>query len=385
MRKYVIIRKTDAVVGGATRDIGSPLTRRGPSVLYERLTDQAAAKLAAVPDVEAIAPAMTMKLIRPFRGSSSANGDVWGLQATGASTSGFSGEGVVPAILDTGIDATHPAFAGVELEEEDFTGQGNGDVVGHGTHCAGTFFGRDINGLRIGVARGIKKALIGKVLDNSGSGDTQMLEYGINWALKRGANIISMSLGFDFPGMVKSWIDDGWPADLAASNALEAYRVNLRVLDAVMSLTKPRGSLHGGTLVIAAAGNESKREQHPNWRIAASLPAASDEVIAVAAVGRRGEGLVVSDFSNSAALLSGPGVDVISAKTGGGLETLSGTSMACPHVAGLASLWWEATRRGGRTPTAINVRSALISSARLGGFAGADAEADIGQGLATAP
>ena len=82
------------------------------------------------------------------------------------------------------------------------------------------------------------------------------------------------------------------------------YRVILRVLDAVMSLTKPRGGFHGGALVVAASGNESKREQHPNWRIAASLPAANDEVIAVAAVGRRGDRLVVSDFSNSAALLT---------------------------------------------------------------------------------
>lgn len=384
MRKYVIIRKTEAVAG-TTRGMENTSVHRGPSVVYERLTDQDAAKLAALPEVEAIAPTMAIKLIRPFQSSSSASRDVWGLQATGAAASGFSGEGVLPAILDTGIDSTHPAFAGVVLEEEDFTGQGKGDMVGHGTHCAGTVFGRDVDGLRIGVARGIKKALIGKVLDDDGGGDTQMLENGINWAVKRGANIISMSLGFDFPGMVKSWIEEGWPADLAASNALEAYRVNLRVLDGVMSLTKPRGGLHGGALVVAASGNESKREQHRNWRIAASLPAANDEVVAVAAVGRHGDGLVVANFSNSAALLSGPGVDVVSAKTGGGLDTLSGTSMACPHVAGLAALWWEAIRRGGRTPTALNVRAALIASARREAFAGADAEVDIGQGLATAP
>ena len=384
MRKYVIIRKTEAVVG-TTRGMENTSVHSGPSVVYERLTDQDAAKLTALPEVEAIAPSMAIKLIRPFQGSSSASRDVWGLQATGAAASGFSGEGVLPAILDTGIDCTHPAFAGVELEEEDFTGQGNGDVVGHGTHCAGTVFGRDVDGLRIGVARGIKKALIGKVLDDDGGGDIQMLENGINWAVRRGANIISMSLGFDFPGMVKSWIEEGWPADLAASNALEAYRVNLRVLDGVMSLTKPRGGLHGGALVVAASGNESKREQHRNWRIAASLPAANDEVVAVAAVGRHGDGLVVANFSNSAALLSGPGVDVVSAKTGGGLDTLSGTSMACPHMAGLAALWWDAIRRGGRTPTALNVRAALIGSARREAFAGADAEVDIGQGLATAP
>src|SRR3546814_1054734 len=154
-----------------------------------------------------------------------------------------------------------------------------------------------------------------------------MIIDGINWAMSRGANIISMSLGFDFPGMVASWIDDNWPAELATSNALEAYRVNLRAVDAVMNLTKARGGLGGGALVVAASGNESRRGDHSDWRIAASIPAAADDVISVAAVGRGGDRLAVADFSNSMALVSAPGVHILSARAGGGLLALSGTSM----------------------------------------------------------
>ena len=82
----------------------------------------------------------------------------------GADTSSCTGNGIVVAVLDTGIDASHPAFAGVEVIQKDFTGEGDGDQHGHGTHCAGTIFGRNVNGTRIGVAMGVKKALIGKVL-----------------------------------------------------------------------------------------------------------------------------------------------------------------------------------------------------------------------------
>ena len=119
---------------------------------------------------------MATRLIRPTQGTSTApaNGDAWGIASVRADRSPYSGRGVTVAVLDTGIDTSHPAFAGVDILEQDFTGEGNGDVDGHGTHCAGTIFGRDVSGQRIGVARGISRALIGKVLGQNG-GDSQMI------------------------------------------------------------------------------------------------------------------------------------------------------------------------------------------------------------------
>lgn len=386
MRKYVILRKQTVSGGvGVSRGAGTKATGGKSMFTYERLTDRDAASIAAEPEVEAIAPSMRTRLIRPFNLEAAVPAEAWGLEAIGARDSAFTGRGVTVAVLDTGIDADHPAFLGAEIEQRDFSGYGDGDRQGHGTHCAGTILGREVDGVRIGVAPGVGRVLAGKVLGDGGGGDGEMVVEGIQWALSRGANIISMSLGFDFPGMVQDWIEDGWPADLATSNALEAYRVNLRVFDAVMNLTKARGGLGGGALVIAAAGNESRRIDHPEWRIAASLPAAADDVISVAAVGRSGERFGVADFSNSMAVVSGPGVNIVSAKAGGGLETLSGTSMACPHVAGVAALWWEAVGKKGRPATPLNVRTALLSSCRRDAFDGEGLEVDIGEGLVTAP
>ncbi|MER9034313.1 S8 family serine peptidase [Mesorhizobium sp. M0924] len=386
MRKYVILRKTGAVRGGGgASGVRETVSSKTSLFGFERLTDRAAASMAREPEVRAVAPVMSTRLIKPLDAGGADLNDVWGLDAVGARSSAFTGAGVTVAVLDTGIDADHSAFENVDLEQRDFSGDGDGDRQGHGTHCAGTIFGRDVGGVRIGVATGVKRALIGKVLGDAGGGDTQMLVEGIQWAVSSGANIISMSLGFDFPGMVDDWIKDNWPPDLATSNALEAYRVNLRVLDAVMDLTKARGGLGGGALVVAASGNESLRDRHPEWRIAASLPAAAQDVISVAAVARSGDELRVADFSNSMAVVSGPGVGIVSARSGGGLAALSGTSMACPHVAGLAALWCEAIRKDSRTPTPTNVGAKLISSARRDVFGDEGIEVDIGQGLAIAP
>jgi hypothetical protein len=77
-----------------------------------------------------------------------------------------------------------------------------------------------VNGTRICVARGADQALIGKVLRDNGSGDSDMIFRGIQWALDYHAQVISMSLGFDFPGLVKDLTGRGWPADLATSVAL---------------------------------------------------------------------------------------------------------------------------------------------------------------------
>jgi subtilisin family serine protease len=384
MRKYIILRKNLASPKGGVRSMAR--AQSGSSFAFERLTERAAASMLREPEVEAVAPAMKTRLIKPFDAAGTDLTDTWGLDATGARNSKFTGAGVTVAVLDTGIDEEHPAFTGVRLIQKDFSGDGDGDVQGHGTHCAGTIFGRDVNGVRIGVAPGVQTALIGKVLGNNGGGDTEMLLQGVQWALDNQANIISMSLGFDFPGMVAEWIDEGWPKELATSNGLEAYRLNLRVLDDLLALTRSRGALRGtGALVIAASGNESRRDQHEDWKIAASLPAAAEDVLSVAAVGRDGDHLMVADFSNSLALVSAPGVDIVSAKSGGGLEALSGTSMACPHAAGLAALWWQALKIEGRGASPANVRARLIATASREVFGGAGLEEDVGQGLVLAP
>lgn len=404
MDTYVVLRDIERVaVGdpfrGATRGpTTEPRTRPTappePRVELEELGHRDRSDLLRDPEVAAVAPVMPTRLIAPVGADteagggtgSRAGGTAWGITSVGADVSAFSGAGCVVSVLDTGIDASHDAFAGVDLVERDFSGSGNGDRQGHGTHCAGTIFGRDVDGTRIGVARGVSKALIGKVLGDDGSGSSEMIFQGITWAVEQGANVISMSLGFDFPGLVKRLIDDrGWPADLATSYALEAYRGNLRVFDALMSLVRAREAFGAGTLLVAAAGNESKRNVNPDYEIAAGLPAAADGVVSVGALGQDGSHLSVAPFSNTFPVVSAPGVGIESARSGGGLRTLNGTSMACPHVAGVAALWWEAVGSIGLTTTAPTVVAKVRATARTDVFAADHDAVDRGVGLVSAP
>ncbi|RYD68504.1 MAG: peptidase S8, partial [Verrucomicrobiaceae bacterium] len=183
-----------------------------------------------------MAPAVPMQLVEPLRSNASAApaaGSVpWGIQAVKADSSSYTGAGITVAVLDTGIDASHPAFAGMNIVEKDFTCTGNGDWHGHGTHCAGTIFGKDVDGARIGVARGVTKGLIGKVLA-PGQGDSLFIASAIQWAVENGANVISMSLGIDFPGAVKHWESQGMPTEMAVSKALQAYRLNVALFEAL--------------------------------------------------------------------------------------------------------------------------------------------------------
>jgi subtilisin family serine protease len=365
-----------------------------PSIDRVELSKREVLDLARAPEVRAVAPIMPTTLVHPVAdadaGAEAADepapgGVSWGLTAVGADASGRDGSGVVPAILDTGIDATHPAFAGVTLVEEDFSGSGTGDRQGHGTHCAGTVFGRDVDGVRIGVARGVSRALIGKVLGDDGSGDSDMLFRGMQWATQQGAQVISMSLGFDFPGLVKRLTDDGWPVDLATSRALEAYRANLRMFDAIMEMIAAQVEFTGGVVVVAAAGNESKRQVDPDYEIGVSLPAAADGVVSTGAVGRSPAGLVVAPFSNTFPQIVGPGVGVLSAKAGGGLVSFSGTSMATPHAAGISTLWWHEVRESPLPATSNTVTSRLLANASFGSLAADVDIADRGVGLIQAP
>ena len=270
-------------------------------------------ELAADPQVRGLTRVMGTRLIKPVGSGPSDVHDAvaWGLQATGAIASPYTGEGVTVAVLDTGIDSEHPAFAGVDLVPHDFTGLGMVDTVGHGTHCAGTIFGRDVHGTRIGVAPGIRRALIGRILDDEGVGSSAWIFNALHWAMTERAQVISMSIGLDFPGSVASEVEDGWPPELATSRALEAYRGNLRMFDSLMSVIKADEAFGQGAVVVAASGNESRRDLHPNYRISASLPAASEGVLSVAALEQTPEGLAPAPFSNSFGSLAAPGVDIV--------------------------------------------------------------------------
>lgn len=391
MKNYVILRDLAAAGTGepGIRPRGpslQPFTESAPVVESAELTRGEVHDTARDPTVRAIAPTMPIRLIEPFASDigpeAEAAGDAWGIAAVKADTSPFDGNGVTVAVLDTGIDKNHPAFAGVQLVERDFSGDGNGDKQGHGTHCAGTIFGRNVGGKRIGVARGVKRALIGKVLGDNGGGGSEMLFDGIQWASREGANVISMSLGFDFPGFVEQSVQQGMNARAATSSALEAYRANLRMFDTLMELIANSTAFNKGCVVVAATGNESER---PAFEIAVSMPAAADGIVAVGAVGK-GTTHAIAPFSNTFPQLVGPGVDVLSARAGGQqLVSLSGTSMATPHVAGLAALWWQARSGVANNASAAAVKAMLIATARANVFPGGQDPSCTGFGMATAP
>lgn len=364
-----------------------------PQICVEEMEECEAQELARAPEVIDIARAMPMRLIEPValpadggpQPDPAAPGPTWGVRAVGADLSPYDGSGVTAALLDTGIDARHPAFAGMTLIERDFTATGAGDANGHGTHCAGTFFGRDLGGVRIGVAPGVERALIGKVLGEGGGGTTDMLFQGMQWAANEGAQVISMSLGFDFPGFAERLQEQGYPPLLATSIALEGYRMNLRMFDSLMALLRAQAAFSGGALVVAAAGNESRRDRHPNFEVSVTVPAVAEGVVSVGALAEGPAGLTVAPFSNTNPTLSAPGVGVLSARSGGGLVALSGTSMAAPHAAGVAALWWQAIHDAGAPAGTRAVEAKLLAAATTARFAPKTRPAQRGMGLVRAP
>ena len=360
----------------------------GIDVAIDGLDSSDVARLARHRDVLAVAPAIPMKLIEPVPtpgAQPAAAGVDWGVDAVGADTSPFTGDGIVVAVLDTGIDSTHTAFTGVTLVRENFTEDANGnDVHGHGTHCAGTIFGRDVNNTRIGVARGVKKALIGKVLGTGGGGSDQIVR-AIQWAVNEGAHVISMSLGMDFPGFQKRLVEElGFPPELATSRALEGFRANILLFERLAATIKSMGDFGASTIILAAAGNESQTDVNPDFKIWVSPPAVSDGIISVAALGQSGSGLSVASFSNTGALVAGPGVEITSARRGGGLAVMSGTSMATPHVAGVAALWAQKLQSTGALTSSLLAAGVVGSGATTALAPGFD-PADVGSGLVAVP
>ncbi|MGB3258040.1 MAG: S8 family serine peptidase [Ornithinimicrobium sp.] len=244
----------------------------------------------------------------------------WGLQAIGMELSGFTGQGIKVAVLDTGMDLEHPDFAGRLITHQSFvTGETSQDGHGHGTHCIGTSLGSvSEQGRRYGVAHEAE-IFAGKVLGDQGSGSDAGILAGINWAVTNGCAVISMSLGADVE-------EPHPPYTVAGERALAA-----------------------GTLIIAAAGNNADRPGNPGF---VGAPANSPSIMAVGALD---SGLQVARFSARSTPVrggqvdvAGPGVAVYSSwPMPDRYNTISGTSMATPHAAGVAALWAEATGRRG--------------------------------------
>ncbi|MGW9117310.1 S8 family peptidase [Streptomyces sp. NPDC055663] len=234
---------------------------------------------------------------------------------------GYDGSNVKVAVLDSGVDATHPDLTGQIAEAIDFTNSPSGPVDGHGhgTHVASTIVGtgKASDGLRRGVAPGAKLA-IGKVCDNEGRCAGDAVIAGMEWAAKSGADVVNMSIG--------GGASDGTDPLSSSVNAL---------------------SRTYGTLFVIAAGNSG-----PDPETVGS-PGAADEALTVAAVDKSDQ---MASFSSRGPRvgdgaakpdIAAPGVAIAAARAKGTsmgkpvddyYTSASGTSMATPHMAGAAAI-----------------------------------------------
>jgi subtilisin family serine protease len=192
-----------------------------------------------------------------------------------------------------------------------------------------------------------------------------------------------MSLGIDFPGYVDFLVKEaGHDINPATSLALEAYRANVNLFTELSRYVQMQGAFGQGTIIIAASGNESKR---PEYEIAVAPPAAGTGIVSVGALQKTNSGLAVAYFSNNQVDIAAPGVNIISAFPGGGLRSMSGTSMATPHVAGVAALWAQRQlEMTGRIESeALLVRT--LASGTVDSLVNGVEEEDVGTGLVQAP
>ncbi|MFE6980687.1 S8 family peptidase [Streptomyces griseus] len=250
---------------------------------------------------------------------------------------GYDGTGTKVAVLDTGADAEHPDLQGRITASENFTDSADTeDRQGHGTHVASTVGGSGAasDGKNTGVAPGAD-LLVGKVLNDSGSGAASWIIAGMEWAVDHKADVVSMSLGSAEP------TDCTDPMSLAATE-----------------LGKNKD-----TLFVVAAGNLG-----PSLNTVSS-PGCAPGVLTVGAVDRddstanfssRGPAIVSHTLKPE---IAAPGVAISAAAAGGrgsqAYRSMSGTSMATPHVAGAAAVVKQ------RHPewTAQQLKAALVSSA----------------------
>ncbi|MFD0498250.1 MULTISPECIES: S8 family peptidase [Streptomyces violaceusniger group] len=277
----------------------------------------------------------------------------WGIQGIRANWSHLTGSGVKIAVLDTGVDTDHPDLTGcVEATASFVSGASVEDGHGHGTHCVGTVAGpaKPGHAPRYGVA-GEARVLVGKVLSDQGVGSDGEILAGMAWAVAQGARVVSMSLGAPVE-----------PGELFP----QTYE------------NVARRALRRGTVIVAAAGNESRR---PGFVAPVGRPANCPSILAVAALGKDlGTAFFSCGAINGAGgevNIAAPGVDIFSAAPDGTYQTMSGTSMATPHAAGVATLLAQAHPDA----SAADLSTRLLSGAHPLAQPGAD----IGAGLLQAP
>jgi thermitase len=249
--------------------------------------------------------------------------------------------GVPVAVVDTGIDAQHEDLIGKAAACASATAgvvtEGTcADDEGHGTHVAGTIAALANNGRGIAGVAFDSPLIVCKALSADGSGDTSDVAACIAWAHGQGAKVISLSLGGPATNTLRAAVKSAWA-----------------------------GGARDGSVVVAAAGNDGNS--------AVDYPAGYPEVVSVAAVDDSRTHAWFSN-ANDDVEVAAPGVDVLSAKLGGGYVRESGTSMATPHAAGAAALAWEEHPRA----AARTIRARLDALAADAGQPGRDADYGFG-------
>lgn len=276
------------------------------------------AGLKSDPEVDTINEAPHVSLIRPVSAepAAAATGPTWGIKRLKVDqvwARGFTGKGVLVGHLDTGVDGKHPALKTAIQAFAEFDAIGN-EVQGakprdsdeHGTHTAGTICGRPVNGSKFGVAPGAK--LASAMVIEGGDVIARILG-GMDWIVGKGAKILSMSLG------LRGFRNDFLPLMQAIRNR--------------------------GILPVIAVGNEGPGTSRSpgNYDIVLSV-GASDNTDRVASFSSSQR--IVRTNDPRVPDIAAPGVDVLSAVPGNRFAMMDGSSMATPHIAGLAALLWEA-------------------------------------------
>ncbi|MEU2662672.1 S8 family serine peptidase [Micromonospora sp. NPDC007220] len=257
--------------------------------------------------------------------------------APAAWAAGYDGSGVRVAVLDTGVDPSHPDLVDQVDDKVSFVpGEDTSDVNGHGTHVASTIAGTGAasGGGNRGVAPGAD-LIVGKVLDNGGYGLDSWIIAGMQWAAESGADVVNMSLG-------DGSLTDGTDPMTAAVETLSARH---------------------GTLFVVASGNSGPQT--------IGSPGTAPSALTVGAVDKQD---ALAGFSSTGPLartgalkpdLAAPGVGIVAARSQqaageGAYQGMDGTSMATPHVAGAAAILAQ------RHPdwTGQQLKDALMSSAK---------------------